>query len=49
MRLDDLRYGGALFVGADTVVGPAFLTGSLASQGGANVYLTLGLQVGVQH
>jgi NTE family protein len=49
MRLDDLRYGGALFVGADTVVGPAFLTGSLASDGGANVYLTLGLQVGVQH
>ena len=49
IRANNLRVGGAFFVGADTIVGPAIVTGSFASNGGANVYITLGLQVGVQH
>jgi NTE family protein len=49
VRADDMRLGGAVFVGADTIVGPAFVTGGLASGGVANIYVTLGLQVGVRH
>ena len=49
VRIDDLRFGGAAFFCADSIVGPAFVTGSLASGDAYSVYVTLGLQVGVQH
>ena len=47
-RLADVVYYAATFLGADTIVGPAFLTFGLASEEAYSVYVTLGLQVGVK-
>jgi NTE family protein len=37
----DLRYGGSLFLGADTLVGPLYLGVGASSEGEAAVYLQL--------
>jgi NTE family protein len=40
--LDDLRYGGALGIGADTAFGPLYLAYGRADQGYSRVYFSLG-------
>ena len=40
--LDDLRYGGSVFIGFDTFLGPVFVAGGLSDNGDATAYVYLG-------
>jgi NTE family protein len=41
-KLDDLRYGASVFVGADTIIGPTFLVFGAADDGRTALYLFVG-------
>jgi NTE family protein len=43
--VDDLRYAGSVFVGADTLLGPLYLGFGMAEGGDSSAYVSLGMSV----
>ena len=45
VAVDDLRYAGSVFIGADTLLGPLYLGLGLAERGVSSAYISLGMSV----